>query len=66
MIQVNYELNLLTDNSNVNIVLRFFCLKDMPGKYSSAMSKFRCGVAPIRIEIGLYINYFYTFYGNMF
>ncbi len=28
----------------------------MPYKYRSAFSKFRCGVAPIRIETGRYEN----------
>ena len=33
-----------------------YLLENMPGKYRSAMSKFRCGVAPIRIETGRYEN----------
>ena len=33
-----------------------YCLLKMPPKHRSALSKFRCGVAPIRIETGRYEN----------
>jgi len=33
-----------------------YCLLIMPPKHRSALSKFRCGVAPIRIETGRYEN----------
>ena len=29
-------------------------LKNIPGKYKSAYGKFRCGVAPLKIETGRY------------
>jgi hypothetical protein len=29
-------------------------LKNIPGKYKSAFAKFRCGVAPLKIETGRY------------
>ena len=30
------------------------CKMILPGRHRAAFSKFRCGVAPIRIETGLY------------
>jgi len=33
-----------------------YCLLIMPPEHMSALSKFRCGVAPIRIETGRYEN----------
>ena len=32
---------------------KYLCI-NMPGKYKSAYAKFRCGVAPLRIETGRY------------
>ena len=40
---------------NVYGVETYLC-NNMPGKYKSAFSKFRCGVAPLRIETGRYEN----------
>ena len=34
--------------------MQYACLLIMPPKHRSALSKFRCGVAPIRIETGRY------------
>jgi hypothetical protein len=31
-----------------------YLLKNIPGKYKSAYAKFRCGVAPSKIETGRY------------
>ena len=33
-----------------------YVISDMPRCYRSAMAKFRCGVAPIRVETGRYEN----------
>ena len=35
-----------------------YLLKNIPGKYKSAFAKFRCGVAPLKIETGRYEGIF--------
>ena len=51
-VEINYE--------DLVLISRFcvekYCLLIMPPKHRSALSKFRCGVAPIRIETGRYEN----------
>ena len=44
------------NNFKSNFKTEEYCQVAMPFKHKSALAKFRCGVAPLRVETGRYVN----------